>query len=471
MKKTVIFILISFAGVLTVKGQNRFTLSECVHKALNANPEVRTSLLQTEMSRLDMNQDKAAMLPSLNLAYSHNYNSGRSIDRFTNSFENRTIQNDYYAINTAWTLFNGFQMQNSVKQAKVENEISNLSLEVVKNQTRLNVASAYLAVLMSEELVKNGELQMGQTQIRVEQTKRMVDAGAVDRGVLLNLESQLASENLNLVNAQNQLAISKMNLKNLMLMDADEEIFIEKPAMDNQLDYTKFAISEVYKDALTKMPEVMTGKLRIESAEYQRRIANGMRSPTVSLFANMSTVFSQNAIQVTNVNATGTQTIGYVDGTLQPVLTPVFSYDTRVIPYGNQVRDNYGQSLGISVSWNLFNGFYVSNMIKRGDLNIMMQDAGLKQTEMQLFSSVSRAVTDYNASWAQYNATIKAADAAKVQSEFAEKRFQSGLANTVDYLNAKNQYLQSEIQHVRAKYELLFNRLVIEFYKGNEITL
>jgi len=53
----------------------------------------------------------------------------------------------------------------------------------------------------------------------------------------------------------------------------------------------------------------------------------------------------------------------------------------------------------------------------------------------------------------------------------SQKRFDAGAMNSMDLLTAKNQWSQAQMQLLNAKYELVFRTLIIDFYKGKELSL
>jgi outer membrane protein len=144
---------------------------------------------------------------------------------------------------------------------------------------------------------------------------------------------------------------------------------------------------------------------------------------------------------------------------------------TRVIPLQNQLKDNFGQTLGVSLNWNIFNGMAVQNNIKRSQINMQMQENNLQQNKLVLRASVARSVADYKASVAKVNAAQKALNASVLQMDFTEKRFENGLINYVEYVNVKNQFTRAQITALQARFEWLFNTVVVDFYNGNPLTI
>lgn len=446
------------------------SLEACIQRAMQRNPEIKNARVQTELSRIDWASAKFSRLPNLNAGINHGYNFGRSIDRFTNQFVTRSILSDYFSLNASMPIYNGMNLTNTIKQQRFNYLASLEDLEFTKNQLSLNVASTFLTLLMAKEMVKSMEAQMEATEAQLTRTRKMYEAGSIDISQVLALESQLSSEDLSLVEAQNQAKVAHINLQNLLLFEPEKDWDIVAPEL-NHIPSGSYDVREVFDAAVKHMPQVKSGTYRVQGAEMGEKAARGLRAPTISLYANMSTVFSENALEITNQVVTGSQPIGFVEGTGEQVLIPTFRTDTRVIPFEQQLRNNFGQTLGVSLSWNIFNGRSVAYNIQRSEFNKEIQQNNLQQTHNALMAEVTRSVTDYNASIAKSNATSKALVASKQQFDFAEKRFENGLMNYFDYINTKNQYTRAQISNVQARYEMVFNNLIVNFYLNNTLTL
>lgn len=151
----------SFAAVLTLGllslqafSQKAWTLRECVDYAIEHNISVKQNEISSELSRLTYAQDKLSMLPSLNASAGRNWNFGRTIDPNTNTFTTQQVESDNLSLNANVTLFNGFQIQNTLKQSRLNYYASLSDVQKIKNDISLNVVSSYLQVLYAKEQLK-----------------------------------------------------------------------------------------------------------------------------------------------------------------------------------------------------------------------------------------------------------------------------------------------------------------------------
>ena len=82
------------------------------------------------------------------------------------------------------------------------------------------------------EQVSNAKNQLESTREQLIRTTKLVDAGSLPVTNKLNIEAQLAGDELNLVQQENNYKLSILRLKQIMLIDSDVEVEIIKPNID-----------------------------------------------------------------------------------------------------------------------------------------------------------------------------------------------------------------------------------------------
>jgi outer membrane protein len=464
-----------FAGLNFANGQTevqKFTLKQCIDYAWLNNLDIKQSMLNNRSSEIDVKQSKGNLLPNLSASAGQNYQFGRTVDRFTNTYINQTIRSNNFGLNAGITLFNGFQNVNTIKQKKFTQKANEETVEYTKNTIALTVSNSFLQVIQAIETINNAQLQVASTQQRIDKAQKLVDAGVTDLSNLLVLKAQVANEQLTLVNAVNSKNAAMLSLRNLMQLPVTTDFDVEVPSIENIIMNKEPVVLEIYETALNNLPQIKSAIDQSNAAKAQTNIARGNLSPTISLYASISTVYSQSAKTASlNPNPIGYQTIGITQNSNEPVLQPIFAYNTQTIGFKKQLKDNIGQSAGISFSWNLFNGFQVQNQIQKAKISQVMSDLNLLKQKNTLLNDINTAVNSYNAARARYDASRNSVEAQKTSLEYIQKRFDAGASTSFDFINAKNSFLQSQSTELQAKYELVFRALIIEYYRGNTITL
>jgi outer membrane protein len=343
----------------------------------------------------------------------------------------------------------------------------------VKNDITLNIAAAYLSIMFNRELLAVTKTQLGTTGQQVERTKKMVDAGKVARGNFLELQAQYASEELNLVNAENQLAISLLNLQQILDLPIDSAFDVIIPELaDPDEDPLLVSAMEVYRVAEQVMPEVKGAVLNLESTEKGVAIAKGGRSPQLYLSANFNTGYSDIREQVVSLSEPVQVPIGITEGgetvysmNLQEI--PVFGK----YPFADQMRDNRYTGVGLGLSIPIFNGWQVNTSIANARIMHERSKLELQSQKLALYATIHQAYADAVASLKQFNATKQALTSMEESFKYTEKKFEVGLVNTVDYNVSKNQLTSTQSDLLQAKYDFIFKTNVLNFYQGIPITL
>jgi outer membrane protein len=313
--------------------------------------------------------------------------------------------------------------------------------------------------------------QVETTKQRVIKAQKMVDAGTADLSSLLSLKAQLANEQYNVVTAINAKNASMLNLKTLLQMGNDKDLNLSMPVVSMDIISNAFSVNELYQIALENMPQIKSAILQNEAAKYQTRITQGSMFPTIALFGSLSTVYSQSAQIYSNPTIIGTQVIGYTQTNNELVVQPTYSYQKSTKAFNQQLTDNLGQGAGISLSWNIFNAFQVQNQIQKARINEALSDLNLLKVKNNLLNEINSAMNSYNAAKAKHDAAMNNVEAQKMSFDYIQKRFDAGVTNSYDFIQSKNNLLQSQSNEIQARYELVFRGLILEFYKGNPINL
>jgi outer membrane protein len=152
------------------------------------------------------------------------------------------------------------------------------------------------------------------------------------------------------------------------------------------------------------------------------------------------------------------------------VLSPSFNTVLESNPYGDQLDENYNKAFGISLSIPIFNGLSSRTNVKRARLNLENAKYTAQLTRNQVYQSIQQAHTDAIAARKRYDATQRSLTAFEEAFVYAEKRFNAGLTNSLEYLTASNNLTRTRVELLQAKYDYIFRVKVLDFYAGNPLT-
>lgn len=449
---TITTILLMASAMLLYPQQKAWTLEECVTYALRNNIQIKQQEIATEYQVSTLNQSKLGLLPSVNGNATHDYSFGKALNQTNYTFTDQQQSNRFY-VSGDLTIFNGLVNYNTIKKNQFELLASEQDLQGIKDNISLNVALAYLQILLNHELVNATEAQVEMTKQQIDHTGRLVEAGSLARGYLLDIEAQAAREELQLVNLRNQLAMSYLTLAQMLELQDADSFLVAIPVITIDPETIEGDPRNIFTVAEKNRPEILGAEYRLKSAEYNLSIARGGRSPRLSLGASASSLYSNDS--VTNVISF----MPYQAETLPPD------------PFGKQLDKNLTYGVGFSLSVPIFNGWQVNTNIRNSKLNIENSRYSLEAAKKQLYKNIQQAYTDANGALKQYFASKKAVESMEEAFRYAEQKLNVGMMTAVDYNQSKTQLLNAQSEMAQAKYQYVFKAKVLDFYKGIPLTL
>jgi outer membrane protein len=429
-----------------VTAQEPWTLTGCISYAFENNIRLKQQSLGVDMARNNLSQSKLNLLPTLNSGLSESFRFGRSVDPLTYQFttENSTGASVYAA--TDLELFKGLQNWNTIQKNQIDLKKNLTDLDKAKNDLALNIARLYLQILFNEELHDIAVQQLNITRQQVDRTRIMVDAGSLPKGDYLEIQAQLANEELNEVNSRNQLIMSYLDLAQLLDLKNPEKFRVQRPTFETiKIIDNLGTVDEVYQSALLTLPEIKSAELDLQSMEKDLLIARGRMSPTLTMSSSYGT--------------------GYSDR-LKDLMDP-----TKTMALNKQLDFTSQTSLGFSLNVPIFNGWSTRTGIKNARISVTSGKYQVEVIHNQLLKEIQQAFADATASLERFKATTKSVSALEEAFRYAEQKFNVGMLTSLDYNVAKNNLTKARSELLQAKYNYIFNTRILDFYRGIPIDL
>jgi outer membrane protein len=456
----------------------KWSLKQCVDYALSNNLTVQRSLYNVETSEVDLRQARFSRLPSVNGNAQYGYSWGRGLDPVSNSFVSQEIRSSNLSGNASLPLFNGLRIHNSIRQYQRGVAASEQDLEKAKNDLIINVASLFINVVFNKESVDNARFQLASSQQQLERTKKQVAAGALPKSEELNLDAQTASNEVTLVQQENALALSILQLKQALRIPASQGLDVEVPVLDPEdlvVDQTR---DEIFDIARQSMPEVKSAQLRIQSSEYAIKAARGNLMPRLSVNAGLNTNYSsaQESVFYPDGNyrfpENGERSpIGFVNKDLNAGVYPLIATgsfrDTYL--FSDQIKDNIYRTLGFQLTVPIFNGFNARANVQRSLIQNHQAKIDAQQTDQTLRQNVETAYNDALAASKTYNASLRQVQAREEAFRMMTQRYNAGAANSFEFQVSQNDLFQARTDLTRAKYDFIFKKKVLDFYQGKPL--
>ena len=424
---------------ISIQAQQIWSLEDCIDYALKNNISLKQSELNIELNKNEYFQSKMELLPSVNISNSLSNNRGRYINPFTNEFDEEVSSSLNLSYNSNFSLFNGFKNINQIKKAANESLKSIYDLESAQNDLISSIALSYLQILFNEELYQTSESQLNLTKNQENRIKTLVESGSIAQGELLNIQSQLALEEQQLIQAENQLNLSKLQLAQLLELNQYENLNVLKLDIKVPIFKIQNNINTDYAIALNTQSSIKSSELQINSALYDLKIAKANYLPNLSIGHRISTLYLDN-----------------VDD---------------MFTFNEQLENNQQSAIYLSLNIPIFNKWSVRNSVAQSKIQIENSQLNAQQVKNQLRKNMEQAYADQLAAYKKYQATQKAVIAFKEAFTYINERYELGMVNSYEFNESKNKLISAESDELRAKYDLIFKVKLYEFYTSLKFEL
>jgi len=416
-----------------INAQERYTLKECVQRAIEKNISIKNSRLDLLNSSENKKTAIGNFFPSVNISGNHNWNSGLTQNITTGILENQTTQNSSVNMSVGLDIFNGLSNIRRLHRANLDVLARKYQLEDMKEDISLLVANSYLQILFNKE-----QLNIQESQLKVSKEEQTIaneryNNGVIPKGDLYEIEASFAKAEQNLVNAKNNYQISKMSLAQLLLFSDTENFEISDEDYDiPKTNILERNVDDIFKKALLNRNDIKLAKTNLDIALKDQQISNSTALPSIA---------------------------GY------------YSYNSRVIidaptSLKNQFDLNAGESIGLQINIPVLNGLTTRTNIKRSKINVMRSQNFLDQTKLDLENTINQSLNDAKGALKAYQAAKKTKLARETSYNYAKERFENGALNTINFLQAQQLFETSQSDLIRSKYDYIFKIKVLEFYFG-----
>lgn len=419
----------------TVERPAEWTLSNCIEYALQQNISVRKNRISAESSSIDVKTAKAALFPSLSFSTSQNY-VNRPLAEDNSQKENS--YNGNYGLNASWTVYNGGRNLKTIEQQKLNSRIAELTVSESENDIQTSITQIYVQVLYAAESVKINESTLKVSEAQRDRAKELLAAGSIAQSDYAQLESQCSTDKYQLVTAQAALQNYKLQLKQLLELDGEEEMQIAMPALaDTDVLNPLPTKMDVYRTALALRPEIEASKLSVDASKLSIAIAKSGYMPTLSLSAGLGTSHTSGS-----------------DFT-----------------FSQQVKNGWNNSLGLTISVPIFNNRETKSAVQKAKLQYQSSQLDQLDQEKTLFKTIESLWLDANSAQQSFAAASEKLRSTEVSYNLISEQFNLGMKNTVELLSEKSNLLSAKQEVLQAKYMAILNSQLLRFYQGENIKL
>ncbi|HUB59361.1 MAG TPA: TolC family protein [Puia sp.] len=473
-RKLLLFVSIPVFLTYTAAAQDKWDLKRCVDYAVVNNISIRQADISARLAKLTLEQSRLNRIPTLGVGGTVGINSGHTLNESTYTLSTQTYLYNSLSAQASVTVFNGFSIRRTIDANRYNWQALLQSTEKLKNDISLNVANAYLTVLLDGQTAELARLKLKLSQDQLQLTQKQVEAGTLPELNAAELESQVAQDSSDYITDRSNTVQAVLNLKAYMDLDAATPFEIDTPPVD-KIPIEQLADLQpdaVYALALTHQPLQKYDALEIQSYQAMVRVAKGAMYPTVSLGGSLTSYYL-NTPQATYVPYTIIDTVGHVVGTNAPVVGEGQGYNilNSKVGYITQLNNYFSQSVGVTVNIPIFNQGVLRTAFNKSKLNLRNQELQRDQDNLTLKNNIYQAYTLAVAALEKFDANKITLTQTRKSFEFAQKRYNIGMSNTIDYLTNQNNYFNAQVNLLYSQYDYVFKMKVLEYYKGMGIRL
>ena len=469
MKYILTFYLFIFSNCVFAQ---TLSLEECVEMAIEKNISIKQSILEIENAAVDYSNAIGNFLPNFNAQSSHSWNVGLNQNITTGLLENLTTQFSSLGGNIGIDIYKGLQNVNQLHRANLNILAKQYQLDDMIDDTKLLVANSYLQVLFNFEVLNTQKSQLIIAKEQLKRTTSLIKAGVLPGGDLFEIEANLASQEQAIIQAENNFILSKISLAQLLQISDYDNFNV----VFEDLDIPFSQILEenpksIFEKALTFRNDIKLGIVNIDIAEKDIELAKGSLQPVLRGFYS----YSNRAGYSDRLIGTGDYYFAPIGTVLSSGETVVREVENRItaspLSISDQFKYNEGQNYGLSLNIPIFNGFAAKNSVKKAKINLERTKNNFERQKLDLESQINQAYNDARGSFKFYEASIKTVKSRKIAFNNTQNRFQAGVMNSFDFVQAKQRYEQSLSDQIRAKFDYVFKLKVVEFYFGIPLTI
>jgi outer membrane protein len=440
---TILFIVLytlSFLGYAQPKQQ--WTLDSCVSFALQNSFTVKHKILEFQNKQIQTHTTKMGILPSVSASVGQNLDFGRS-QVASSLIVNGNQTSTSFGVGLNMDLFQGFRTYYQMKSNQFDIQTSVFELDQVRENVEINVMAFYLQVLLNREILEVAKVQEQISIDMLNKTELLVQNGKSSDAELYVAKSTLANDHYNVVEAENALNISILDLAQLINYPNVAQfdiVSMDKTYLIDELLTREINVDGLINNAIQNRPAIKAALNKIDKAKNDIKIAQSTWYPSLSLFANYGTGYNY-------------------------MFTPSPDYPNT--PFNTQFNNNSRQVVGVSLSIPIFDKLTTYDNVRMAKLNVKSQEYQMEEGKLNLIKEIQQAYTSALAAKERYRSAQEYYQSAKIAFEYEKIRYEEGASSSYEFNDAKNKYLKAESQLIQAKFDYIFRIRILEFYGRN----
>ena len=436
MNKRFSIILLNVVCSVAAGAQQPWSMDRCIGYALEHATEIRRQQAEQRQTLTDYRTAMLDFLPSVSAQTSGQYSWGRNIDPETNTYNNVTTFNNGYSISASMPVFDGGQTWNALRRARLARNTAATSVQKARDDKAIDVMQKFVDAVYTIKTIDLLTEKLNDSRALLAKTRRLYELGEKSRPDMVQIESQVAEDDYNLLHQQNLARTAMLTLKSAMNFPADDTL-----ALDSSLTAGSSAVPAPeaidYRDISDK-PDVTIAEANVESARLNWKIQRGALLPSLYLSGSVSTSYYEN-------------------------LTAGQSQQT----FSSQFRNNLGEYVYLTLSIPIFSpSGWRSAKRARTDYHLARLDAA--DARRKLEDDARQAVTDYRGYAREVAQMTRKVAADSLAYHLSRRKYEEGMLSTFDLHESSQTYLQSRLTLLQMQMMAAIKLKLVNYYINNE---
>ena len=413
------------------------TLHDCMEYAISHSTKMRIEAANRNDEQWQRRQSIMQVFTPNVDAQTYAYDQyGRNLDPETNTYNSVTTFHNGYSVSAGITLFDGFKLINNMRLASTMVKLGRSKEQQTEDQICLATMEAYYNVIYYTELEKVLTEQVGTAKSARDKAVRQEELGQKGHADVLQMESELAQKEYQLIDATNKRRDAMITLKDVMFWPSDQELEIEDHVQEPLVSLT--SSSDLAETAKSVLPSAEIATLNVKQAGLDLKMAQGSYSPKLSLYGGWSTTY----------------------------YTYPGREDYKAQSFGDQFKNNAGEYVQLSLTIPIFDQFQRRTNLHQKKNALTRAKAEYDQTMRDIENEVARAINDREGAFAAFQQAEKLSAYQQEAYQLSTKQFENGLISAVEYQTASQTYLNAMAERVNALLTLSIKDSIVRYYHG-----
>ncbi len=379
------------------------SLDEAVAIGLAGQPQIQARLFDYAAARHRVTQALAPMLPQVtgSVVATRSQQTILSTSPTTNITTPVQIDRNFNQTLFAQVALSQllFDFGKTLAATDAARKLATVALESVELQRQLislAIKEAYTNINFSQRLITVAQAQFDRAQLNLRSARGFYEVGTRPKSDVVRAEVDVANARVDLIRGRNAERLARVALNTAMGIDVD----LPTQVQDNLVyEPVQFDRPQLRAEALRQRPEHRQAKLQVDVTEAQERLA--FRNFLPNLF--------------------GTGAYGGTRSELNPFW-----------------------SLGLSLSWTLFDGGNLVGRYQEARANLDAAQARVKASELDIIQNVEQAEIVAEEAQERIQAAQAAVASAEENFRLAQGRFDAGVGTILELTDAQLALTQSQ---------------------------